>query len=84
MHSDFSLNSQQVSPHNILVIVVLGVASRVFTYKRKIVAYLDLLNILQSGGEMSKRLGGIIGCKYQTSSWHLNGLPDGSNIGSTV
>ena len=33
---------------------------------------------------MPKRLGGIIGCKYKTSSWHLNGLPDGSNIGSTV
>ena len=24
---------------------------------------------------MSKRLGGIIGCKYKTSSWHLNGFP---------
>ena len=23
---------------------------------------------------MSKRLGGIIGCKYKTSSWHLNGF----------
>ena len=33
---------------------------------------------------MSKRLGGIIGCKYKTFSWHLNGFPDGSNIGSTV
>ena len=33
---------------------------------------------------MSKRLGGIIGCKYKTSSWHLNGFPYGSNIGSTV
>ena len=31
---------------------------------------------------MSKCLGGIIGCKYETSSWHLNGFPDGSNIGS--
>ena len=32
---------------------------------------------------MSKRLGGIIGCKDNTSSWHfINGLPDddGSNI----
>ena len=29
---------------------------------------------------MSKRLGGIIGCKYKTSSWHLNGFPDDSNI----
>ena len=31
---------------------------------------------------MSKRLGGIMGCKYTTSSWHLNGFPYGSNIGS--
>ena len=31
-------------------------------------------------GKMSKRLGGIIGCRYKTSSWHLNGFPDGSNI----
>ena len=31
---------------------------------------------------MSKRLGGIIGWKYKTSSWHLNRFPDGSNIGS--
>ena len=45
----------------------------------------DLLSIPQSGGEMSKRfVGGIIGCKYKTSSWHLNKFPDGSNIGSTV
>ena len=29
---------------------------------------------------MSKRLGGIIGCKYKTSPWHLNGFPDGRNI----
>ena len=36
------------------------------------------------GEKMSKRLGGIIGCKYKTSSWHLNGFPDGGNIGSTV
>ena len=33
---------------------------------------------------MSKRLGGIIGCQGKTSSCHLNGFPDGSNIGSTV
>ena len=27
---------------------------------------------------MPKRLvGGIIGCKYKISSWHLNGFPDG-------
>ena len=33
---------------------------------------------------MSKRLDGIVGCKDKTSSWHLIGFPDGSNIGSTV
>ena len=32
---------------------------------------------------MSKRVGGVKGCKYKTSSWHLNGFPDGNNIGST-
>ena len=36
------------------------------------------------GKKMSKRLGGIIGCKDKTSSWHLIGFPDGSNIGSTL
>ena len=38
------------------------------------------------GGKVSKRLvGGIKGCKYKTSPWHLNGFPDGNNIvGSTV
>ena len=29
---------------------------------------------------MSKRLGGIKGCKYKTSSWHLNRFPDADNI----
>ena len=34
---------------------------------------------------MLKRLGGIIGCKYETSLlWYLNRFPDGSNSGSTV
>ena len=28
-----------------------------------------------SGGKMSKRLGGIVGCKYETSSWYSNGFP---------
>ena len=33
----------------------------------------------------SERLGGIIDCKYKTSSWLLNGFADGSNIvGSTI
>ena len=36
------------------------------------------------GEKMSKRLHGIKDCKYKTSSWHLNGFPDGNNIGSTV
>ena len=45
---------------------------------------IDLLRIPQSEGKMSKRLSGIIGCRDQTSSCHLNGFPDGSNIGSTV
>ena len=36
------------------------------------------------GEKMSKHLGGIKGCKYKTSSWHLNGFPDADNIGSTV
>ena len=35
-------------------------------------------------GGMSKRVGGIIGCKYKTSSWYSNyGFPYGSNMGST-
>ena len=29
-------------------------------------------------------VGSQAGCKYKTSSWHLNGLPDGNNIGSAV
>ena len=26
----------------------------------------------------------IIGCKDKTTTWYLNGFPDGSNLGSTV
>ena len=29
---------------------------------------------------MPKRLGGIIGCKYKTSLWHLNGFPYGGSV----
>ena len=36
------------------------------------------------GGEILKRLGGIIGCKDKTSSCHLNGFPSGDKSGSTV
>ena len=32
------------------------------------------------GEKMSKRLGGIKGCKYKTSSWHLNRFPDADNL----
>ena len=46
--------------------------------------HLDLLSIPQSRGEMSKRLDVIIGYKDKTSSWHLNGFPDGNNIGPAV
>ena len=52
--------------------------------QRKIRTCSNLLRITQSGGKMSKRLGDIIGCKYKTSSWHLNGFPYGSNTGSVV
>ena len=38
--------------------------------------HLDLLSIPLSGGKMSKRSGGIIGCKDKTSSWHLDGFLD--------
>ena len=37
-----------------------------------------------SGEKMLKHLGGIKACKYKTSSWPLNGIPDGSNLGLTV
>ena len=40
-------------------------------FKEKIRTHLDLLSIPSKGEKMSKRLGGIIGCKYKTSSWHL-------------
>ena len=36
------------------------------------------------GKKISRRLGGIKGCKCKTSSWHLNRFPDADNIGSTV
>ena len=53
-------------------------------FKRTIRTHLDLLSTPQSEEKMSKRLGGIIGRKDKTSSWHLNGFPDGSNIGSVI
>ena len=32
------------------------------------------------GEKMSKCLRGVEGCKYKTSSSHINGFPDGNNI----
>ena len=56
-----------------------------YPYLKKIGTHLDLLSIPRLGGKkMSKRLGGIKGCKYKTSSWHLNGFPYGGTIGSIV
>ena len=43
--------------------------------------HLDLLSIPESGGKMSKRLGGIKDCKYRTPSWHLNGFPYDITLG---
>ena len=34
-------------------------------------------------GKKNVKIGGIKGCKYKTSSWHLNRFPDADNIGST-
>ena len=36
------------------------------------------------GEKMSKRLGGIKGCKYKTSSWHLNRFPDAVALTANV
>ena len=44
----------------------------------------SILYCSSQGGKLSKRLGGNMGCKDKTSSWHLIGFSDGSNIGSTV
>ena len=80
----FSLKANSSYIHNECYIHV----ALYYTYyclNKNLNASIDLLTIPLSGGKMSKRLGGIIGCKYKTSSWHLNGFPDGSsNIGSTV
>ena len=37
-----------------------------------------------TGKKNVKTFSWVIGFKYKTSSWHLNGFPYGSNIGSTV
>ena len=63
---------------------VLGTNLRAFFLKKNLNAHLDLLSIPQLGRKRQKRSGGIIGCKYKTSSWHLDGFPEGSLIGSTL
>ena len=53
----------------------------------KIRAHLDLLSILRLWGKICQnvyQVGGIKGCKYKTSSWHLNRFPDADNIESTL
>ena len=65
-------------------LLVVGLLFCCLKKKRKIRTHLDLLSIPQLGGGDVKTLGGIEGCKYKTSSWHLNGFPDGNYIGSTV
>ena len=50
-------------------------------------AHLDLLSILRLWGKICQnvyQVGGIKGCKYKTSSWHLNRFPDADNIESTL
>ena len=43
-----------------------GGINRMFL-RKNLNASIDLLSIPQSGGRMSRRLGGIIGCKDKTS-----------------
>ena len=43
-----------------------------YFFLKKTRTRLYLLSILQSEEKMPKHLGGIKGCKYKTSSWHLN------------
>ena len=47
--------------------VIMEKLSNSASRKRCVPTHLDLLSIPQSGEKMSKRLGGIIGCKYKTS-----------------
>ena len=65
------------SPASSFYVVIVVKKQRFFVIR----THLDLLSIPQFRWEkISKRLGGIKGCKYKTSSWHLNGFPDGNNI----
>ena len=67
-----------------LIITILPVVYKdLFFFKEKSEAPRPSEHSLVRGGKLSKRLGGIKGCKYKIS-WYLNGFPDGNNIGSTV
>ena len=51
---------------------------------KKIRTHLDLLSIPQLGGGNVKTFRLDQRLQYKTFSWHLNGFPDGNNIGSTA
>ena len=55
-----------------------------FKEKPERIIFLDLLSIPHRGKHVKTLRGGVIGCKDKISSCHLNGFPDGNNIGSTV
>ena len=59
----------------LIVISLLSCVWNIFNVESKIRTRLDLLSIPQSGGEMSKRLGGIKGCKYKTSFMAFERVP---------
>ena len=85
MRSDFSFNHYHPEGKNARrMYSPYKEKTAIMVVKKKITTHLDLLSIPQSGGKNVKRLRGIIGFKYKTSSWHLNGFPYGGNIGSTV
>ena len=86
-------HTNTIVPSNLVTIEAMSSIQDVFVFHTKSFLYClkknpneprPSLSIPQSGGKMSKCLGGIIGCKFKTSSWHLNGFPDGSRLGSTV
>ena len=83
--SSYSNRSGVTNGDSIILGYVQSTSHLVSVFQRKIRTHLDLLSIPRLWGKkMSKRLGGIKGCKYKTSSWHLNRFPDADNIGSTV
>ena len=45
------------------------ILGKIKIFVQDVVPIKTALSIPPSGGKISKRLGGIIGCKYKTSSW---------------